>query len=142
MRSIIHLVQYASGPSALPNPLLGCAAAIRLTLTSQSFFHFMLGGIPHGSRFDRSWSGAATTEKPIPRKADQQFGTLAGLVSSQELISRKSGPYSHAVQLSLTSFLGANIPCAPLARLKHEAAWYSTFSGLETSKPRDSAGFQ
>ncbi|KER32480.1 hypothetical protein T265_12811, partial [Opisthorchis viverrini] len=32
--------------------------------------------------------------------------------------------------------------CLQISRLKLEAAWSNTFSCLETSEPRDSAGFQ
>ncbi|GAA36539.2 programmed cell death 6-interacting protein [Clonorchis sinensis] len=40
----------------------------------------------------RSHSGAATAEKPIPRKISQKFRTLTGPASSRDLIGRKSGP--------------------------------------------------
>ncbi|KER22286.1 hypothetical protein T265_09573 [Opisthorchis viverrini] len=47
-----------------------------------------------GSVMDES--GAATAEKPIPRKIGQNFGTLAGPASCRDLIGRKSEPNSQS----------------------------------------------
>ncbi|KAG5447446.1 hypothetical protein CSKR_113608 [Clonorchis sinensis] len=41
-------------------------------------------------------SGAATAQKPTSRKIGKEFGTLAGPVSSPDLVSRKSGPNSQS----------------------------------------------